>query len=435
MRVCKGGPAGPMQPSAMSSVVASQLGARMHYAVPRFLERSGRLERFYTDICAGDAVADVLRLCPKSLRPLPLRRLIARTPHGVSRDRITTFPGFGLHHALRRLRARTAEDVAEIALWAGARLSARVAARGFGRAGVVFGYNGECLELLRAARSAGLVTVMEQTVAARDLLERLLDQELSAFPNWQVRPATNRFTRATAEREKAEWQSADLILCGSDFVRESIAGSGGPHDRCVVVPYGVDARFAMPARAPHDGPLRVLTVGEVGLRKGSPYVLAAARRLGRRATFRMVGTLGILPAQRNALAEHVELTGPVPRSEMAAHFAWADVMLLPSICEGSATAVYEALAARLPVICTPNTGSVVRDGIEGFIVPIRDPEAIADGIDALAANPQRRRDMGENAGARAAAFTVDAYGARFMAALDAAPAGGRRPAPAETQRS
>jgi hypothetical protein len=43
--------------------------------------------------------------------------------------------------------------------------------------------------------------------------------------------------------------------------------------------------------------------------------------------------------------------------------------------------------------------------------------------------------MGENAGARAAAFTVDAYGARFMAALDAAPAGGRRPAPAETQRS
>ena len=276
---------------------------------------------------------------------------------------------------------------------------------------------------------------MEQTIAAQDLVERLLDQELSAFPNWQIRPETNCFARATAARERAEWQSADLILCGSDFVRESIAGGGGPQDRCVVVPYGVDARFSMAARAPHDGPLRVLTVGEVGLRKGSPYVLAAARRLGRRAAFRMVGSLAVLPEQRAALAEHVELTGPVPRSEMAAHFAWADVMLLPSICEGSATAVYEALAARLPVICTPNTGSVVRHGLDGFIVPIRDPEAIADCIDALAASPERRREMGESAGERAAAFTVDAYGTRFMAALNMALPGGRRPIPSEAQRT
>ena len=428
MRASEAGADGSIRASATrAGVVASQLGARMHYAVPRFLEQSGRLERFYTDICAGDAVADVLRLCPKALRPLPLRRLAGRTPHGVSRDRITTFPGFGLHHALRRLRARTAEDVSEVALWAGARLSALVAARGFGRAGAVFGYSGECLELLRAARSAGLVTVMEQTIAAQELVERLLDQERAAFPNWQVRPETNRFARATAARENAEWQSADLILCGSDFVRESIAGCGGPQDRCAVVPYGVDASFAMPVRPMRDGPLRVLTVGEVGLRKGSPYVLAAARRLGRHAVFRMVGPLGVLPAQRAELAAHVQLTGPVPRSEMADHFAWADVMLLPSICEGSATAVYEALAARLPVICTPNTGSVVRNGRDGFIVPIRDPEAIADCIDALAGNTNRRREMGESAGERSAAFTVDAYGARFMAALDTAPAGRSRP--------
>src|SRR5208283_380502 len=111
-------------------------------------------------------------------------------------------------------------------------------------------------------------------------------------------------------------------------------------------------------------PLRVLTVGTVGLRKGSPYVLEAAKQLTGKAVFRMVGGIGVTREAETQLREHLELTGAVSRNEIAKHFEWADVFLLPSICEGSATVTYEALAHGLPVICTPNTGSVVRDGME-----------------------------------------------------------------------
>jgi glycosyltransferase involved in cell wall biosynthesis len=103
---------------------------------------------------------------------------------------------------------------------------------------------------------------------------------------------------------------------------------------------------------------------------------------------------------------------------MAAHYGWADAFLLPSLCEGSATVTYEALAYGLPVICTPNTGSVVRDGIEGFVVPIRDPNAIAGRIEELAANPERRTRMGQDARLRARDFTLEAYGQRLLAALN-----------------
>jgi len=103
---------------------------------------------------------------------------------------------------------------------------------------------------------------------------------------------------------------------------------------------------------------------------------------------------------------------------MRAHFAWADVFLLPSLCEGSATVVYEALAASLPVICTQNTGSVVRNGVEGEIVPIRDSEMIADALAGLARDPERRRDMAEQAARRAKSFDLAAYGRRLMDALD-----------------
>ena len=94
-----------------------------------------------------------------------------------------------------------------------------------------------------------------------------------------------------------------------------------------------------------------------------------------------------------------------------------DVFLLPSICEGSATVIYEALAAGLPVICTPNAGSVVRDGVDGFIVPIRDPDAIMEKLEQLATNAQLLAQMSENARRRAGEYSIDAYGERLKEVL------------------
>jgi glycosyltransferase involved in cell wall biosynthesis len=131
----------------------------------------------------------------------------------------------------------------------------------------------------------------------------------------------------------------------------------------------------------------------------------------------MAGPTILSPEIRQKLAAAVELRGIIPRSEMMKEYQWADVFLLPSICEGSATAIYEALAAGLPVICTENAGSVVRDGIDGFIVPIRDSRAIADALLRLAKNPALRARMSSQAKERASEFTVERYGQRLMDVL------------------
>ena len=113
----------------------------------------------------------------------------------------------------------------------------------------------------------------------------------------------------------------------------------------------------------------------------------------------------------------VEVVGAVPRSQIGEHYSWADVFVLPSICEGSATVCYEALAHGLPVITTPNSGSVVRDGLEGFIVPIRDADAIADRLVRLTRSDGLLDAMSRNARARAMEFTVEKYGERLVKAL------------------
>jgi glycosyltransferase involved in cell wall biosynthesis len=413
----------------MPCVLVAQLGARMHYAVPRILHEAGALDRFFTDICATGAWARTLGALPAGIVPRGLRRLAMRRPVAIPHDRITAFTAFGLGYARRRTRARTVTEETWNHLRAGREFCERILAIGFGKATMVYAFNSAALELLVEARRAGLTTVLEQTIAPAELVDTLLLEQLRRFPDWGAPLADRDAAEMFYARERAEWAAADLIVCGSEFVRESISRCGGPADRCVVVPYGVDHRFSLPPREPRQGPLHVLTIGEVGLRKGSPYVLEAARRLVGSATFRMVGPCSLPARIIDGAPSNLEILGPVPRGDIMRHYAWADVFLLPSICEGSATVVYEALTAGLPVICTPNTGSVVRDGVEGFIVSAGDPDGIVHALDKLARDPALRRTMAERAGARSREFDLASYGRRLLSALCQA-AGDPCPSPA-----
>lgn len=409
---------------ANGRVAVAQIGARMHYAVARILHAAGRLECLYTDFCASSGWPAVLRAAlPSAVRPAPLARMLSRLPAGVPPERIRAFQALGISYALRRrLEPRTAEvNPTDLGT---ARAFARLVQRaGFGDADTLYSFNLAALELMHHARERGLRTVLEQTSPPLSMEATIVTQEAEMFPNWEVFDHEPSWLSAVTEREQREWEAADLILCPSPFVREALADCRAPVERCVVVPYGVAPHPPPPDRLGREGPLRVLTAGIVGLRKGSPYVLAAARALGRRAQFRMVGPA---PLQEEALASlraHLDLFGAVPRPAMAAHYAWADVFLLPSLCEGSATACYEAMAAGLPIVATPNSGSVVRDGVDGFIVPIRDVEALVARLALLASDRERLDQMAERARQRAAEYTLERYGERLLAALDGGDSG------------
>ena len=400
----------------MSSWLVAQLGARMHYAVPRIFHAAGMLETLYTDICAG-AWAEPLGRLPLGLLPGPLTRLAGRIPHGVPPARIHSFPLFGLEYAARRAAARTPSALTAVHLWAGAAFCDAILRAGLGKAAAVYTFNSAGLRLLRRARQLGVMTVVEQTLVPAAVEDALLAEEREAYPDWQPSLGRDRNRSAFCAREYSEWECADLIVCGSRFVREGILRCGGPADRTVVVPYGVDTAAPPVVRSLSRRPLRVLTVGAAGLRKGTPYVLEAARALQGAAVFRLVGSIGISAAAVRRLADSVELTGALPRAAIPRQLAWADVFLLPSICEGSATVCYEALAAGLPVITTPNAGSVVRHGIDGFIVPVRDAEAIAAAIDSIRTAPALLLSLSRNAALRAREFTLQQYGERLRAAF------------------
>lgn len=388
----------------------------MHYAVPAILARSGMLEKLCTDICAP-RLPEPLRAMAARYGPAPVRRWLGRVPTEITASRIVSFPAMGFEYYGRRRLARAPGSETAAHLWAGRQFCRRVIASGLGDADGVYTYNSAGLELLEHARAAGKLAVMEQTIASGFVEDRLLKEEEAIHGLWKPIHAADPLRNAFNQRERSEWNFANLILCGSEFVRDSIAVAGGPVQRCRVVPYGFSGNVAAPRREALHHPLRVFTAGAVGLRKGSPYVLSAARMLQGKAEFRMAGALNVTPYAEKLLRRHVTLLGAVPRSEMHRHFAWADVFLLPSLCEGSATACYEALSYGLPVITTPNAGSVVRDGVDGFIVPIRNATAIADRVERLTADGELWAEMSANALARASEYTLEKYGERLLAVL------------------
>ncbi len=399
-------------------ITVVQLGSRMYYAVPRILYRAGMLERFHTDILGDRGWPLCLALTPRSWLPGPVRRLRSRHLPDIPPFLVKTHSRIALRSHWGAARARSTEELSAAFIRAGDEICREVIRAGFAAADAVFVVGSPSRILFEEARRRGMKTIMEGIIAAPAVEEALMQEESRRHPEWAVGSIAAQAKDFDA-LVREEWNLADLIVCGSEFVRESVGIAGGPVERCVVVPYGLSQPVASrPRRLEPGRPLRVLTVGAIGLRKGSPYVAAAAAALAGKCEFRMVGEPPANSAVREALGRRVTLTGPVPRDQIGGHYAWADVFLLPSLCEGSATVIFEALGHGLPVVTTPNSGSVVTTGREGFVLPVRDVPAIVKSLEALGSDGQLYGEMSVAALAAAAEYSFERYARSLVGALN-----------------
>jgi glycosyltransferase involved in cell wall biosynthesis len=152
----------------------------------------------------------------------------------------------------------------------------------------------------------------------------------------------------------------------------------------------------------NDNIFRVIFVGSASIRKGIGYLLRAVEPLVRKRQCELwlVGPLD--PAARHILERYRDIfkfKGPCPRKELWRLFSQSSVLALASVEEGLALVQAQAMACGIPVIATVNTGAedLFTNGIEGFIVPIRSPEAIREKIEWMIANPSLHRQMADAA--------------------------------------
>jgi glycosyltransferase involved in cell wall biosynthesis len=399
-----------------SRFLVALLGARCHYAIPLLLHRAGMLETLHVDICSRDWPARMHRFLPlpASVKTLAKRLNERRIPE-ISNNDIVSYPVFGLTRALRHAFRKTPGSVLQGYVADNRKFCRKVCQQPWGKANAVFGFNGAALEIFRRAKNSGLLTVLEQTIAPYAFVEPLLERERQIWEGWECKSSLADQWKPLAERETHEWELADIVLCGSEFVAQCLRGLGATDCQIEVVPYGIDSSIPGSLREFNGKrPLRVLFAGTLELRKGIQYFMQVAEDMPKESVqFRAVGPLRLKNIAINRLQRNVELIGAVPRSEIVQHMNWADVFVLPTLAEGSALVVYEALAAGLPVITTPNAGSVVRENSDGFIVPIRDSKAIGLKIEEYLNYPSLVSRHSRFALERASQFTVEKYGERL----------------------
>ena len=396
------------------------LGARMHFAVPSVLADAGLLHTLYTDAYLGNKVwlRKLLQLVPGNLKPKALRQLSGRVAEGIPANRVVSFDRLGLSYFLNRRRTDTAAALSELFAKTNHQFGNSVVQAGLGATKFIWGFNGAALEIFQHAHERGIKCILEQTIAPRNVELEFMQKEMRRWPDWQadLLPAAD---DPLARREIAEWVLADKIICGSEFVADALKDAGVDGEKLAIVPYGIDVkRFQKEARKP-DGKFKVLFVGEVGLRKGVPYLLEALRSLNRPETIhaKLVGPIAVDRAQLKTFGEWCEFVGPVSRADIHDFYRWADVLVLPSVCEGSATVTYEALAYGLPIITTANSGSVVRNGVDGFIVTVCSSAELASHIALLCDDERLRLRMSGAASERTAEISLEAYASRLLKVL------------------
>jgi glycosyltransferase involved in cell wall biosynthesis len=197
-------------------------------------------------------------------------------------------------------------------------------------------------------------------------------------------------------RKDAELDAAQLIVVASGFARESLENAG-----CTkavrVVPYGFPLQeFAAKERAP-EGPFLVLAVGTQDLRKGTPYLLEAWRRAGlRNARLKLIGPMRLSGAflwRYQGLFEHVPY---LSRLELRREYQAADLLAFPTLGDGFGLVIQEAMCCGTPVLTTPCGGGPesMADGVEGWMVPPRDLDALVDRLRAGAADREKLVRMG-----------------------------------------
>lgn len=371
-------------PQPSSTWLCAQIGAREHYAVSRALLQAGVLEGLLTDCWVP----------PTSLRArlLPGPRLKTRYHSDLGEARVSS-PKLGnlLFELTSRLPGRSggwSRILARNAWFQ--RWAVRQLIRLQQPALIVFSYSYAARSIFQLARQQGCSCVLGQ-IDPGPVEEALVAAEHRRYPrlrsSWQ--PAPPVYWQQWAD----ELALADRIVVNSPWSWRCLQQEGVPTSKLRLIPLVFEPPpdlqpHPSDAAYPPGGPFQLLFLGTICLRKGIARLLEAMRILESEPVQLTLAGPSEVDPQAWAAAPNIRWIGPVPRSQVGQLYRHAHAMILPTLSDGFALTQLEALAHDCPVIASRFCGEVVSPGVNGWLLPSLEPEAIAATIREAMATAQ-----------------------------------------------
>ncbi len=387
------------------------------------LHGRGMLSGFYTALGVSNS-APWLRCLPG-----PVRRQILRRGYNLPTGLIHTRPNLEIRRLVSSCfsfvgsnrRHRNSIDQVYFDL---DRHLASLIASGRTKKGTlaVYGYEDGCRDSFRAARKLGWSTFYELPIGYWRAALRIAKEEAELQPQWaSTWPLWDEPPDKLARKDE-ELALADRVLVPSTFIQETLKEAPSSPKNVEIIPYGAPAcRSVEPVTRIPGTPLRALFVGGLSQRKGLSYLFSAVESLGGSVRLTLIGRK---PVGCKILDDHLKRynwISPMPHEQLIDEMSRHDVLVLPTLFEGFALVILEAMSQGLPVITTDHSGAdILTDGGNGFLVPIRSADGIAGKLSLLYENPDLLEAMKEKAVVTARQLTWEKYQNQVATVLCAA---------------
>jgi glycosyltransferase involved in cell wall biosynthesis len=385
-------------------VILSHVARHHAYETAFALQSAGWLKRFYTsfyDEKRPPFKHRVLRaMIPKSLT----KKMSNRYREGIDESKIISyyFP-----ELLERTPFQKIVGKYNMMNLKGELFDRRVATQNL-ECDVFHGFEGAVLHSMRKAKQQGAITVLDYPIFHYKTIREVLIDEYKLLkleiPDFLLKRDINIL------RKEQEISEADYIFVPTKRIADDFVRYGKEREKVKCISYGFNPnRFFVGQKK--DAIFRILFVGIIGVRKGVHYLLEAVKQLN----LKNIEVLLISPIEEEfkpilsrykGLFNHIH---SLPNEGLVQVYQNSSVFVFPSLAEGSAYVTYEAMASGLPIIASENAGAVARDGKDGFIVPIKNIEALKEKILLLYENEELRRKMGKCAAEYVKQFTWENY--------------------------
>jgi starch synthase len=275
---------------------------------------------------------------------------------------------------------------------------------------LVYAFEDCAIATFAAAERRRIPRVYDLPIGYYRVGQRIFDEECEREPEWAPTLTGARDSNEKFARKDEELRLATRVVVASTFTNSTLAQA--PHQRPVtVIPYG--APPAATNEISSSPKLKILFAGSLGQRKGLSYALRAVELFGgKNCELTLLGRKaadGCRPLDQ-AVRDHRWLPS-LSHEQVLLEMRQHDVLIFPSLFEGFGLAITEAMSQGTPVITTAHTAGpdIIDDGVDGFIVPIRSAEAIAEKLELLARDRERLRAMKISAREKAQTYPWENY--------------------------
>ena len=354
-------------------IIISCFGRRNNYLTPNYLNKKNYLKLMFTDIYVGDFTRNLLFNINKFVRLNLLDQLYLRSNKNISSNKVISFPIIRVKSLIRLLFNKfiykNNHDTYYKFIYESKLFNQNIIYRLslISNNFFFYSYRNDSLEVFNYLSKAKpkVKKILEVPIAPAIFEKKIISkiQGLNKY-KWENKIIHNKNFNKIIEREKKEIKVADHIVVPSEFVKNKICHFYSIDKKKIsVIPYAINKKYFLlkNRKRKSKAKIKVLTVGDVCLRKGVHYVYEVAKKLSDKFEFNWIGKFNLNSLGHEEASKYINFLGEIPNNKIHKYLEKSDIYFLPSLCEGSSISLYEAYMSRLYLIYSNNCGFELKD--------------------------------------------------------------------------